>query len=96
MSSFSLKNKKLKARINVTNEKNSIKYAVFKLAAKIVPMKTPKATYNPYDTTRFVFTALYFMWVNVEAIEVGIIIENEVPTAKCIIKESSKPTLPKM
>ena len=41
-------------------------------------------------------TALNFMWVKAEAIEVGIIIANEVPTAKCIIKESSNPKLPKI
>ena len=41
-------------------------------------------------------TALNFMWVKVEAIEVGIIIANEVPTAKCIIKELSNPKLPKI
>ena len=88
--------KKLKERIRVTIEKKSINWAVFKLDAKIVPITTPKVTKIPYDLTISKFTALYFMWVKVEAIEVGIIIENEVPTAKCIIKDLSNPKLPKI
>ena len=88
--------KKLNESIRVIIEKKSISSAVFKLEAKIVPIKTPKATKIPYDFTISKLTARYFMWVKVEAIEVGIIIEKEVPTAKCIIKELSKPKLPKI
>ena len=37
----------------------------------------------------FISTDLCFLWVKTETIDVGIIIEKEVPTAKCIIKDLS-------
>ena len=57
---------------------------VFITAAKVVPSKTPIITNKPYVFTIFGSTDLCLLCVYTETIEVGIIIEKDVPTAKCI------------
>ena len=75
----------IKEKNIVISEKNNIKLLVFKFAANKVPKITPKTTNKPKVFTIFKSTALYFICVIVEIMDVGIIIEKEVPTAKCII-----------
>jgi hypothetical protein len=88
---FSLNAKKIIEKNIVITEKNRIKLAVFKLAAYIAPKITPKITNIPKVFTILKSTAWYFMCVIVEIIDVGIMIEKEVPTAKCIINSLSIP-----
>ena len=52
--------------------------------AKKVPIKTPKTTNYPNDLTILKSTRLFFLWVKTETAEVRIVIENAVPTDKCI------------
>ena len=66
-------------------EKNKTKLDVFKLTANIVPHTTPIATKNPKVLTISKSTALNFMCVIVYIIDVWIIIEKDVPKARCII-----------
>ncbi len=72
-------------------EKNKTRLEVFKLTANIVPKTTPIATNTPKVLTILKSTALNFMCVIVDIIDVGIIIEKEVPKARCIIKARSMP-----
>ncbi len=72
-------------------EKNNIKLDVFKLIANIVPSATPIATKTPKVLTILSSTALNFICAIVDIIDVGIIIEKDVPTAKCIINACSIP-----
>ena len=72
-------------------EKNKTKLEVFKLTANIVQKKTPIATKAPKVLTILKSTALNFICVIVDIIDVGIIIENDVPKARCIIKACSMP-----
>ena len=65
-------------------EKNKTNDFVFISAAKIVPKKTPITTNNPQVFIMLGSTELCFLCVKTETIDVGIIIEKEVPTAKCI------------
>jgi len=67
-------------------EKNKTKLEVFKLTANIVPNTTPIATNTPKVLTILKSTALNFICVIVDIIDVGIIIEKDVPMAKCKIK----------
>jgi hypothetical protein len=66
-------------------EKNKTKLEVFKLTANIVPNTTPIATNAQKVLTILSSTALNFICVIVDIIDVGIIIEKDVPTAQCII-----------
>ena len=84
---FSLEIKKNKEKIIVIIEKNKIRPSVFKLAANIVPKITPKTTKIPKVFTTLKSTALYFMCVITDEIEVGIIMAKDVPTAKCIVND---------
>ena len=72
-------------------EKNKTKLEVFKLTANIVPNTTPNATNTPKVLTILKSTALNFICVIVDIIDVGIIIEKDVPKARCIIKACSMP-----
>ena len=72
-------------------EKNNTKLEVFKLTANTVPNTTPIATNAPKVFTILKSTALNFMCVIVDIIDVGIIIKKEVPKARCIIKACSMP-----
>ena len=73
------------------SEKNKTKLEVFKLTANTVPNTTPIATNTPKVLTILKSTALNFMCVIVDIIDVGIIIEKEVPKARCITKVCSMP-----
>ena len=73
-------------------EKNKIKLEVFKLTANIVPNTTPITTKTQKVLTILKSTALNFICVMVDIIEFGIIIEKDVPTAKCITNVRSMPT----
>ena len=70
--------------INLEENVNNILDFVTKIAARIVPDITPDITKIPYDFIILKSTALCLLWVKTETNEVGIIIANEVPTAKCI------------
>ena len=72
-------------------EKNKTKLEVFKLTANIVQNTTPIATKAPKVLTILKSTALNFMCVIVDIIDVGIIIEKDVPKARCIIIPCSMP-----
>jgi len=72
-------------------EKNKTKLEVFKLTANTVPNTTPIATNAPKVFTILKSTALNFMCVIVDIIDVGIIIEKDVPNARCIVKACSMP-----
>jgi hypothetical protein len=72
-------------------EKNKIKLEVFKLTANTVPNTTPIATNTPKVLTILKSTALNFICVIVDIIDVGIIIEKDVPKARCITKAFSMP-----
>jgi len=72
-------------------EKNKTKLEVFKLTANTVPNTTPIATNAPKVLTILKSTALNFMCVIVDIIDVGIIIEKDVPNARCIVKACSMP-----
>ena len=72
-------------------EKNKTKLEVFKLTANTVPNTTPIATNTPKVFTILKSTALNFMCVIVDIIDVGIIIEKDVPNARCIVKACSMP-----
>jgi len=72
-------------------EKNKTKPEVFKLTANTVPNTTPIATNAPKVLTIVKSTALNFMCVIVDIIDVGIIIEKDVPKARCIMKACSMP-----
>ena len=87
---FSLKKIKNKPTKKAKKEKNNIKGGVFKLDAKIVPRATPRTIKIPKDFINLKSTALNFIWVLADIIEVGIIIANEVPKAKCILVAISK------
>ena len=72
-------------------EKNKTKLEVFKLTANIVPSTTPIATNAPKVLTILKSTALNFICVIVDIIDVGTIIEKDVPMARCIINACSIP-----
>ena len=72
-------------------EKNKTKLEVFKLTANSVPRLTPIATNAPKVFTILKSTDLNFMCVIVDIIDVGIIIEKDVPNARCIVKVCSMP-----
>jgi len=72
-------------------EKNKTKLEVFKLTASTVPNTTPIATNAPKVLTILKSTALNFMCVIVDIIDVGMIIEKDVPSARCIVKACSMP-----
>ena len=73
-------------------EKNRTRLDVCKLTANIVPNITPNATNSPKVLTMLKSTALNFICVIVDIIDVGIIIEKDVPKARCIINACSTPT----
>ena len=73
-------------------EKSKTKLEVFKLTANIVQKTTPITTKTPKVFTILKSTALNFICVIVDIIDVGIIIEKDVPKAKCITKVCSIPT----
>ena len=60
--------------------------------SNIVPNTTPITTKTPKVLTILKSTALNFICVIVDIIEFGIIIEKDVPTAKCITIVLSIPT----
>ncbi len=80
------------AKIIVIIEKNKTKPEVFKLTANTVPSTTPITTKTPKVLTILKSTALNFICVIVDIIEFGIIIEKDVPIAKCITNACSTPT----
>ena len=91
---LSLKKMKNKPTQNEKNEKNKTKAGVFKFTAKNVPANTPRTINKPKVFTILKLTALCYMWVFVEIIDVGINIAKEVPTDKCIrVKISNSSTL---
>ena len=71
--------------MKTTIEKKRTKYFVFKKAAKKDPKNTPKITNNPKIFKTPKSTALCFLWVRTEAVEVKIVMKNAVPTAQCIV-----------
>ena len=71
--------------MKTTIEKKRTKYFVFKIAARKEPKKTPKITKNPKIFKILKSTALCFLCVRTEAVEVNIVMKNAVPTAKCIV-----------
>ena len=71
--------------MKTTIEKKRTKYFVFKKAAKNDPKNTPKITNVPKIFRTLKSTALCFLWVRTEAVEVNIVMKNAVPTAKCIV-----------
>ena len=71
--------------MKTTIEKKRTKYFVFKKAAKNDPKNTPKITNEPKIFRTLKSTALCFLWVRTEAVEVNIVMKNAVPTAKCIV-----------
>ena len=82
------------AKIMVIIEKSKTRLEVFKLIANIVPNTTPITTKIPKVFTILKSTALNFICVIVDIIDVGIIIEKDVPSARCIIKSFSIPANP--
>ena len=80
------------AKIMDITEKKKTKLDVFKLTANIVPNTTPITTKTPKLLTISKSTALNFICVIVEIIEFGIMIEKDVPMAKCITNVLSMPT----
>tara|TARA_Y100000780_G_scaffold210829_1_gene209343 strand:+ start:329 stop:622 length:294 start_codon:yes stop_codon:yes gene_type:complete len=89
---FSFSIKKYMAKIIVIIEKSKIKLEVFKLTANIVPRTTPIITKTPKVLTILKSTDLNFICVIADIIDVGIIIEKDVPKAKCITNVCSMPT----
>ena len=71
-------------------EKNNIKGGVFKLEANTVPSITPRTIKIPKDFINLKSTALNFIWVLADMIEVGIMIASDVPRDKCILVAISK------
>ena len=71
--------------MKTTIDKKRTKYFVIKKAAKKDPKNTPKITNNPKIFKTQKSTALCFLWVRTEAVEVKIVMKNAVPTAKCIV-----------
>ena len=88
--SFSLKKIKNNPTQKAKIENIKTKRGVSKLDAKNVPSKIPIATKIPNDLINLKSTALYFMCVLVDIIDVGIMIAKEVPKDRCIIVDGSK------
>ncbi|AEA81361.1 hypothetical protein SAR11G3_00887 [Candidatus Pelagibacter sp. IMCC9063] len=87
---FSRKKIKNNPTKKAKTEKNNIRGGVFKLEANTVPSITPKTIKIPKDFINLKSTALNFIWVLADMIEVGIMIASDVPKDKCILVATSK------